>query len=151
MHWCTPYEIKIKSKDIQILCLSGKLLKVGTEWSFRNFTNQERVCFHPNSSPQGKLVYNTHCSTNCCVSSIGVNSSRVNWMQLIKAIIHSRWLYSNVNQGIFQPNAAYTQQSLNISRWKCSKLNEAVQKKILWRFLTAIYQLREKIGVCKNN
>lgn len=69
-------------------------------------------------------------------------------MQLITPV---GGLYSNVNQGIFQPNTAYTQQALNISRWKCSKLNEAVQKKILWRFLTAIYQLREKIGVCKNN
>lgn len=125
MHWCTPYEIKIKSKDIQIL-FSRKLLKVGTEWSFRNFTNQERVCFHPNSSPPGKLVYNTHCSTNCCVSSIGVNSSRVNWMQLITTV---GGLYSNVNQGIFQPNTAYTQQALNISRWKCSKTKRSRSEK----------------------
>lgn len=47
-------------------------------------------------------------------------------MQLITPV---GGLYSNVNQGIFRPNAAYTQQALNISRWKCSKLNEAVQKK----------------------
>lgn len=28
MHWCTPYEIKIKSKDIQILCFPENYSKL---------------------------------------------------------------------------------------------------------------------------
>lgn len=62
-------------------------------------------------------------------------------MQLITPV---GGLYSNVNQGIFQPNTAYTQQALNISRWKCSKTKRSRSEKNTLEFFDSYLSTKGK-------